>query len=136
MAGLDEIGVWLQSEINKSAEELSKKVSDACLKYIQNVTYETPVDTSRAASNWVVSIGDDPSSFIEPHFMGTKGSTGSVSKARTIALADGILGSRRFGEIAYLVNRVYYIDKIEQRRSYINNEIARLEADLNNIVGG
>lgn len=142
MAGLDELGGWLSKEVETLSVDLSQEVSNACAKYIERVTIETPVDTSLASSNWRVMIGGDGGDIIPPHYTGSRGSTAGASKGRAIALADAILASRKFGQSAFLFNRVDYIDELNRGTSkqapsgFIDSKIAQLENDLDNIVRG
>lgn len=70
----------------------------------------TPVDTSRAISNWRVSLGDWPTfESIEPHFMGILGSTAAQSAGRARRLGLSVISKAQPGVPISVFNNVYYV---------------------------
>lgn len=73
------------------------------------LTIETPVDTSRALSNWRVNLGSRSDFSVLAHFPGERGSTYSSSGSMARALARSVLTARIPGQPIYISNAVRYI---------------------------
>ena len=68
-----------REEIENNASELSKRVA---LTILADLVDKTPVDTSKALSNWQVGIGSPVSGEIEAYYPGEGGNTaGGSSRA-------------------------------------------------------
>lgn len=95
--------------IEKAASTLAKNVAQSIVGNLANVT---PVDTSKALSNWQVGLIDAPDSSIEPFFPGQKGSSKRSSANATIKAAKRILGGKKPGEVIYISNVLPYIARL------------------------
>lgn len=95
--------------IGQAANEAAKKVA---LTVISDLAYKTPVDTSQAISNWVLTIGRRAVSTIKPHFPGKHGSSYRASAAETIALAKVQLQSKKPGQVIWIQNLLPYIKRL------------------------
>lgn len=106
----------LASQMSKMAKEVEKEsakhASSLALIILRIVPSETPVDTSKAISNWQVGIGSPPNSQIEAHFEGLAGSTYSSSLERTYDLGSKKLKNRKVGQVIYISNNADYIGKL------------------------
>jgi len=60
-------------------------VKDAAWASLSAMVADTPIDTSRAVSNWLVTRDGPSADFIPAHVPGKKGSTASLSVAETLA---------------------------------------------------
>ena len=78
-------------------------------KVLERLVLETPVDTSRALSNWQVGTGTAITQEIEPYFPGRYGSTEVASSREAILVGEAILRFAREGEPIVLSNVVDYI---------------------------
>jgi len=101
-------------EIEKSGVDIAVKVA---MTIIGDLAYRTPVDTSRAISNWRVSLGSPVKDSIVPHYPGRQGSTYSASAAETVSLAKLILKSKKPGQLIYISNNLPYIRKLNEGSS-------------------
>lgn len=74
----------LRKEKFKGASE--RMLKDAATAALRVMATNTPVDTSRALSNWLVTRDGPSRDYIEAHTPGERGSTASMSLADTLAL--------------------------------------------------
>lgn len=94
-----------------AASMLAEEVAREIVKDLANVT---PVDTSKALSNWVTTIGAPSASNIDAYSVGDKGSTQSTSAAETIAQAENALQAKRPGQTIYITNNLPYIKRLNE----------------------
>lgn len=87
----------------------SKRITMAVIKYL---AYNTPVDTSRALSNWLVTVGERAMAARGAFFVGSAGSTQSASAQNTILFAQAALENKKPGESIYISNLLPYIRKL------------------------
>ena len=106
----------LQDKLQKEASLTAGDLADAIL---HDLAYKTPVDTSRALSNWQVSLnaGLAPSDEKDPHFPGKWGSTKGASALATVLAGQAKLQLKKAGETIYLSNVVSYIVRLNQGAS-------------------
>lgn len=95
-----------KKELAILSSETSKKVAFQMLKHL---TLVTPVDTSKALSNWQLSIGEPAQSEREAFFLGSKGSTKFASASKTVAEASSVLKSKKPGQSIWISNLADYI---------------------------
>ena len=81
------------------------------------LTLETPVDTSKALSNWIITLLVPSFVDLPAHVQGQWGSTWGESTATGIAELKAALVGRKSGEPIYLQNNVTYIDKLNDGHS-------------------
>lgn len=104
----------IQADIN---ELIERSVVNITLEILKDLLNNTPVDTSRAISNWRVSLTGPIRNEIEPYVEGQNGSTKNIAIANAIGEAAGILAARRVGQPIYLGNAVPYIVQLNQGSS-------------------
>lgn len=85
-----------------------EKLKQAILAVVDEVVSRTPIDTSRARTNWQTTIGS-PAAAEVPFTMGTKGSTASQAYQQAMASATAAAKSIKLGNRAYVTNCVPYI---------------------------
>ena len=109
------------AKMARMPERIKDAASDVTSKMVMQMVVElgesTPVDTSRAISNWQVNIGSPMPGFIKPHFAGHKGSTYGPSLTKTVGIAAGKIAVRRFGQPVFISNNAHYIRKLNQGTS-------------------
>lgn len=133
---IEELGNWLKSQINAETEKLRVKVNSKALDFVSKITYETPVDTSRALSNWRLSTGSPVSGEIDPYAEGSRGSTFGISRGLTVSFAKTYLNNRRLGENIYIINHTHYIGDLNDGTSrqapkgFVDREISNLGNSL------
>ena len=117
MATLQDLAKRMEAaakELPDKVNEVSKKVATGITEYLAT---ETPVDTSRALSNWQVGLGGPVRYEIEPHFPGFNGYTASPSSKQTILEAVAELDKKKPGETVYISNNVDYIEELNLGKS-------------------
>ena len=111
----------LADDLEKRTKQLRKAASDKAafiaLSLIEELADVTPVDTSKAISNWRIGLGSPVSGEIEPHYPGFKGSTELMSEDATVITARIALKAKRPGQIIYLSNTAKYIKDLDQGSS-------------------
>lgn len=113
------------SDLSKKMDNLSKKVEEdvnkiakeVAMEVVTYLAYKTPVDTSKALSNWQVGINTAKTSEIEAYSPGNNGSTQGASAATTINNADSALKARKFGQDIHITNNAEYIKDLENGSS-------------------
>lgn len=101
--------------IEKNAAEIVRDVGGA----VHEVVVEhTPVDTGRALSNWLISIGGRAGHTREPFAPGRKGSTAFENRSYTIDRGRRKLSLYRDPERDLVIsNNIHYIRKLNQGSS-------------------
>src|SRR4051794_13684420 len=94
--------------VEKEAEGLTRRVM---LTIQDAVVSSTPVDTSRAMTNWVPSIGAPVTTEV-PFVAGSKGSTASEAHQLAMDAAKQIAGQIKLGNKVWLSNNVPYIRQL------------------------
>lgn len=118
MANLNEFAARIR-RIGVLVEKNSEKaVVLTALAVDQAVVLATPVDTGRARSNWVVSVGRPVLAAIEPYAPGKKLGIGETANARA-ALEQGRAALAAPGEKSrvYITNNVQYIGMLNDGHS-------------------
>lgn len=96
----------LAAAIPKQTNELAKKVVTTI---VTDLAYHTPVDTSAALSNWVVTKSRKYGGRLPPHFPGELGSTRNASAQETIAAAKIAIEDKKPGQKIFITNNIPYI---------------------------
>jgi hypothetical protein len=108
---------FIDKKAGSIADDASEKAKHAALEMVKYLTNVTPVDTSKALSNWVVSIGNPPTSDIEAHNPGQYGSTASSSAAVAVSDAEKVLEGKQPGQDLYVSNKADYIAELNRGSS-------------------
>lgn len=81
---------------------------------IDTIADHTPVDTTRAVSNWLVTISRPASGEAPPHVPGSVGGSGATAaRSTTKARARGAISAYKGAKTAYITNNVPYIGVLE-----------------------
>lgn len=95
--------------------EVSNQAScEVALAIVTDLAPKTPVDTSKALSNWRVGIGQKPALAIPPHSPGRHGSSQEASVAATISEAKAKLAAKKPGETIWISNVLPYIRRLNE----------------------
>jgi len=104
------------SDLGKELLDLVKEVADkevrkTSINVARNLIEQTPVDTSKALSNWSASLSSPNDGEREPFFSGFHGSTGKESSLVASAVAELFIktSSRKAGQKFYISNNLDYI---------------------------
>lgn len=99
------------NELSKHIESEANRVAVQAAEFIvENLAVTTPVDTSKALSNWQVSLDYNDVSELSAYFPGYKGDTQFESADAAIEVAKDILSRKKPGETIYITNVVDYIE--------------------------
>jgi hypothetical protein len=96
--------------VGLKAHEQAQRKALAILSYLVRVT---PVDTSRAVSNWQVTIGTPALTARGAFFAGAKGSTYDQSADTVMAFGRAMLEAKKPGEPIYITNVLPYIKYLD-----------------------
>jgi len=113
------------NELAKSLEDRAKSlplIADRLAKHVaqtivDELATKTPVDTSKAISNWQVTLDAPATAEINAHYEGKRGSTYSLSSAETIALCRMMLRGKKPGQTIFITNNADYIGKLNEGSS-------------------
>lgn len=111
-ATLLDLAVRLESIADAVPAAVADLTNEIVLEAVAYLTDETPVDTSRALSNWQVSLGRPFMYDIGPYAEGIWGSTKAVSREQAIATARYLLSMRKPGQTVFISNNVPYIRRL------------------------
>ena len=104
---LDRIGPQVEEAVNE-------RKKDVALALVSELVWVTPVDTSKALSNWQVDTEGFLLDSIDAHFPGEKGSTQRASALEAIAAAKRELEHARPGKALLIFNNVPYIRRLNE----------------------
>jgi len=111
----------LANGLDDRAKRLPKLASDLAVALAREIVYEltetTPVDTSKAISNWTVSIGTDTSYDIDAHKQGKRGSTLEASSRITNLKALTATYNKKPGQKIFISNNAPYIKDLNDGSS-------------------
>lgn len=97
---------------------VDKVVRRAALEVDQSVVTSTPVDTGRARSNWIASVGSPTGDTRGPFSPGDKLGKGEVNNAQAaITAATSVINSRRFNQAIFITNNLDYIGSLNSGSS-------------------
>lgn len=114
----------MKARANKLGANVNRAVRKLALVVDRELVLATPVDTGRARSNWIVSLGAPETGVREPykpHPEGSKGGGSGTSEsgnaAEAMAQGAGVIAKRRLGQSIHIVNNVPYIGKLDAGHS-------------------
>lgn len=104
----------LNSQLKRFDKDVKKRITRFKINFAKTILFHlvdrTPVDTSKALSNWIVGLGKQKNRTIKAHKFGASGSTQSISAGVTMSLGFAIIQRAKVGEIVYITNNVDYIE--------------------------
>jgi hypothetical protein len=110
MAGnLDDLATRLRQRSAKIPEMASEAAKEVASEVLGVLAYTTPVDTSQALSNWLVTLNDPATQKIAPYFPGVYGTTQGVSAQQTVNEGLYAMGAKKPGQPIYITNNQPYI---------------------------
>lgn len=113
--------VNLADKMEKLAKQIDNAASNCAIDtarfIINNLAYQTPVDTTQAVSNWQLGLGSAKTNFIPPHFLGMFGQTHHASAQKTLALAEEEFKKKKPGQAIHITNNAPYIQALNNGSS-------------------
>lgn len=111
----------LSAKLRKAAKSIPLQANEfakgTALEIVKELATNTPVDTSKAISNWKATLVAPYPSEVEPHYPGIYGSTYSKSVAETIAEAERNISKKKPGETIFITNNADYITELNNGSS-------------------
>lgn len=99
-------------------QDINEIVKTAAINLSFELIYRTPVDTTKATSNWTVGIGFPEFIDRPAYFYGHDGITAAMSRSSAYAAAKSAVGTRkRTGFPIYISNNVNYIVELNEGKS-------------------
>lgn len=115
---LQQLATRMRLRALQVADGVDKVVRTAAFKVDQAVVMATPVDTGRARSNWIASIGAPTGDTRGPLSPGSKLGLGETNNAQaSINAAKAVIDSRRFKQSIFITNNLDYIGKLNNGSS-------------------
>lgn len=106
----------LANRLEKVATKLDETASDAAVKVASEILKDllnvTPVDTSKALSNWQIGLGSPPDARLKPYFPGLGGSTQEASANAALKAGLDVLKGKKAGVTIYITNNLPYIRRL------------------------
>ena len=117
MAGLEGLVIEMDNLKKKIEVVVNKDTQDVAIKVLETFVNVTRVDTSKAISNYLVSIGSAPSFIINARYPGKLGSTTGPSSKSTIDEGTYKIRGRQIGQDIVIQNNLSYIDWLDSKDS-------------------
>ena len=97
------LGERITREVNRVVKEVAKEI-------LETAADGTPVDTTKALSNWQVGVGSTPVGVLGPRVPGLGGVTKAASLSATVNDGVGKMQGRKVGVPIHIANNAHYID--------------------------
>ena len=117
MAGLEGLVIEMDNLKKKIEVAVNKDTQDVAIEVLKTFVNVTRVDTSKAISNYLVSIGSAPSFIINARYPGKGGSTTGPSSKSTIDEGTYKIRGRQIGQDIVIQNNLSYIDWLDSKDS-------------------
>lgn len=110
---LDDFANRMDQRADRLPQAVSEVAASVAMVIVSDLAYQTPVDTSKALSSWIVTL-DEPSTVAleEGHFVGSQGSTQDESAQMTIDNAQRVLAQKQPGQSIFITNNQPYIVRL------------------------
>lgn len=120
-------------------DNTTRLVRKVALAADQAVVSDTPVDTGRAKSNWIVELNSASSDTIEPYAPGRKGSTEAQNAQAAIDQGEAVISGYRSGNNVsiHITNNLPYIGELNNGSSsqspanFVEQAVAEAVAAVN-----
>lgn len=96
----------LAARVTPVGNDAAKK---AALTILGDLVYGTPVDTSKALSNWQVTLNAPAAGSIGPYHPGEHGSTYTASADAAFQAGKAVIEAKKPGQKLYISNNLPYI---------------------------
>jgi hypothetical protein len=117
MATLKDLAKRLNNYADKIEAAPSQVAAAFTFVLVEELAMRTPVDTSKALSNWLVSLDDPVLIDMDAYYEGIRGSTAMASVREVLAFANTVLGKKKPGRELFISNAAPYIRDLENGTS-------------------
>lgn len=115
---LDEFGKKMHRRATNLPDEVNRIKRKTALAVDQALVLATPVDTGRARSNWLVSLGSGRSNVVDPYAPTNKAGIGESANAQgAISQGSGEIARAVPSQDIYITNNLPYIVPLNQGHS-------------------
>lgn len=114
---LDQFSKRMMVRAERFEENVDRLVRKVAIVADQAVVSETPVDTGRARSNWIVSLGAAESNVIEAYAPGAQGSTAAENTQAAINQGQSVIANYQGGLEIHITNNLPYIGELNNGSS-------------------
>ena len=118
---LMDLGKLLEEEVHVIRVKTSEVAKKIAIKVLDVATDNTVIDTTKAVSNWQVSLDSPKENPINAHFKGLDGSTAPQSKTVTKGLAVDVLRNKKPGQDIFITNNSFLDPDYGSSEEYIKN---------------
>lgn len=110
----------IRARANLVGNSTTKMVRRVALSIDTALVMETPVDTGRAKSNWIVAINFSPDRRIQAYAPGSKGSTETANMMAALSQGERVITGYESGkdQEIYITNSLPYIGELNEGSSY------------------
>lgn len=109
---LREFARYMTDRANAMPTESSEVAVKVARAIVRDLVTVTPVDSSKALSNWQVALGSKAGGRLEPYFYGDRGSTQETSAAAALAAAELVFKQKKPGQSIIITNNLPYIRRL------------------------
>lgn len=113
----------LESQLEKEVKQIrvknSNTVKEIALKVLDVATSLTVIDTSKAVSNWQVSLDYPQLDGLEAHVKGKGGSTGQESIRHTKSDAIEAIKDKKIGQSIFIINNAELVPEWSGSDAYV-----------------
>lgn len=114
MGDLATLGKRLHEHVAARQKQVSDGNKSAAVFMVERLTADTPVDTSKAISNWVASLNFPARVELDAHFPSVFGFTALQSARIANAIAKEMIALKDVGETIIISNNASYIRKLNE----------------------
>lgn len=114
---LEDLAKSLRIKADAIPEFASSMAKQVARKFLEDVVTLTPVDTSKALSNWIVTLGRPAESEIDAYYEGELGSTYLASGRKAIQNGHIALLKKKPKQSIFITNNVDYIESLNNGSS-------------------
>lgn len=108
----------LAKNLEKLAKSVDERASAVAIKtaevILKELVFVTPVDTSKALSNWQITLGAPAEMLRPPYYPGRLGSTQEQSANAAIKAGLDVLKAKRAGVSIFISNNAPYIRRLNE----------------------
>lgn len=101
----------LAENVDESASAVAIKAAEVILK---ELVFVTPVDTSKALSNWQITLGAPAERLRPPYYSGRFGSTQEQSANAALKAGLDVLKGKQAGVSIFISNNAPYIRRLNE----------------------
>lgn len=138
MTSFSALAAKLEKRVAVVSDAANADKKEAARAVLADLVLVTPVDTSRAVSNWQIGVGVKPESELAPYFPGRRGSTAELSSNTALSVGLSKIEQVQPGQPIFISNLTPYIGELDSgsSRQFAGGFRARATIVAKNAIGG